>query len=850
MAAEHVDKPRILIVEDNPANVDVLIDQLASAGFTIAVAEDGEEALERSQYKAPDLILLDVILPGIDGFETCRRLKANHRTQSIPVIFMTALTDLADKMRGFAVGGVDFVTKPVQEQEVMARVKTHLALRRMQQQIEAQNAQLQQEIAVRQQVEADLQRAHLELERRVAERTSDLAQANAILREQIAEREQAEAALRRERDLVARIMDTSPAGITVVNREGQVIFADPRAEQVLGLVRDQLMGRLYNDPEWRIVDYQGLTLPDEALPFQRVMYTGKPVYDIRHAIERPDGRRVLLAINAAPLLDEAGQVDGMVAAINDVTSQIQAEEELKQHRDRLEELVRERTAELAVAKEQAEVANQAKSAFLASMSHELRTPLNGILGYAQILSRAGGLTPLQADGLRIMQQSGEHLLTLIDDVLDLAKIEAGKFELVPADLHLATFLQSIVAICRIRAEQKRLTFVYEAAPDVPDGICADEKRLRQLLINLLGNAIKFTTHGRVTLRMSVVHDTASGVPTQHVAAPDYRQHPEGARTDTRSRTPITLRFEVADTGIGISPAALDKIFQPFGQAGNAQQRAEGTGLGLAISQRLVRQMGSAIQVDSRVGQGSTFWFDLTVPVAATESVANLSATRLIVGYAGPRRTILIADDSLYNRTFLVKLLNTLGFTLLEAADGASALALALAAQPDLILMDLLMPALTGMEVTQALRQQTELRKVVIVATSASVFDTDRQQSLLSGCDAFLPKPIRVKQLLELLATHLDLQWCYAEAEPPISITAVADDAADVDALVPPAPDELAALFELASIGDILGLQARAALLAQGDLVLRPFAQRLAHLAGRFELEQVLALIVQYLHPEE
>ncbi len=159
MAAEHVDKPRILIVEDNPANVDVLIAQLASAGFTIAVAEDGEEALERSQYKAPDLILLDVILPGIDGFETCRRLKANHHTQSIPVIFMTALTDLADKMRGFAVGGVDFVTKPVQEQEVLARVKTHLALRRMQQQIEAQNAQLQQEIAVRQQVEADLQRA-------------------------------------------------------------------------------------------------------------------------------------------------------------------------------------------------------------------------------------------------------------------------------------------------------------------------------------------------------------------------------------------------------------------------------------------------------------------------------------------------------------------------------------------------------------------------------------------------------------------------------------------------------------------------------------------------------------------
>jgi PAS domain S-box-containing protein len=830
MTAEHVDKPRILIVEDNPANVDVLIDQLSSAGFTIAVAEDGEDALELCQYRAPDLILLDVILPGIDGFETCQRLKANQRTQSIPVIFMTALTDLADKMRGFAVGGVDFVTKPVQEQEVLARVKTHLALRRMQQQIEAQNAQLQQEIAVRQQAEVDLQRAHVELERRVSERTSELAQANAILRQQIAEREQAEAALRRERDLVARIMDTSPAGITVVNREGQLMFADPRAEQVLGLAKDQLMGRMYNSPEWRIVDYQGFPLPDEALPFQRVMCTGAPVYDIRHAIEWADGRRVLLAINAAPLLDEAGQVDGMVAAINDVTSQVQAEGELKQHRDRLEELVRERTAELAVAKNQAEVANQAKSAFLASMSHELRTPLNGILGYAQILSRAGGLTPLQVDGLRIMQQSGEHLLTLIDDVLDLAKIEAGKFELVPADLHLPTFLQNIVAICRIHAEQKQLSFVYEPAPDVPSGICADQKRLRQLLINLLGNAIKFTTQGRVTLRVSVV-----------------RGQPSIAGDPADSGHSVTLRFEVEDTGIGISPAALERIFQPFEQAGNARQRAEGSGLGLAISQRLVRQMGSTIQVDSRVEQGSTFWFDLTVPVVAAELVVNLSAVGSVVGYAGARRTILVADDSPYNRTFLVKLLAALGFTLLEAADGSSALALARESQPDLILMDLLMPGLTGMEVTQMLRQQTDLRKVVIVATSASVFDTDRQQSLLAGCDAFLPKPIRVDQLLDVLAAHLDLQWCYAEADLP---SALADSTDDAGALAPPGPDELAALFELASIGDILGLQARAAELGQSDPMLRPFARRLEHLAGRFEPEQVLALIVQYLHPEE
>ena len=210
----------------------------------------------------------------------------------------------------------------------------------------------------------------------------------------------------------------------------------------------------------------------------------------------------------------------------------------------------------------------------------------------------------------------------------------------------------------------------------------------------------------------------------------------------------------------------------------------------------------------------------------------------------------MADDSPYNRAFLVKLLTTLGFTVLEAPDGSSALALAQSAQPDLILMDLLMPGLTGMQVTQALRKQAELHKVVIVATSASVFDSDRQQSLLAGCDAFLPKPIRVEQLLALLATHLELEWCKAEGEPVGSNGAETEEVEVDGALAAPGPEELAALFELASIGDILGLQARAAQLEQHDPRLGPFARRLGSLAGRFESEQARALIARFLRPEE
>jgi PAS domain S-box-containing protein len=816
----------VLIVDDQPANLAVLSAYLEGAGLHVLVALDGESGLDQARYAQPDLILLDVQLPGMDGFATCQCLKAEADTAAIPVLFMTARTEAADRLAGFAAGGVDYITKPFEEQEVLARVTAHLRLRQLTNRLQAHNLELHA-------AQAALRQANEDLERRVQERMADLVTANQDLLAQIAERKQAEELLRRERDLVARIMDTSPAGIVVVNREGQISFANPRAEQVLGLTRDQITVRMYNAPEWRVTDYHGNAFRDEDLPFRQVMRTGRPVYDIRQAIQGPDGQRVLLAINAAPLVDEAGQADGMVAAVDDITARVQAEEELKQHRDHLEELVNERTAELAVAKEQAEVANQAKSIFLASISHELRTPLNGILGYAQILTRAGGLTSRQADGLHIMRQSGEHLLTLINDVLDLTKIEAGKLDLAPTDLHFPSFLQDLVGFCRMRAEQKGLTLAYQAAPDLPKDIRVDENRVRQVLLNVLGNAIRFTNTGRVTFRVSCSDKW-------QVTSDESQSPPLVARHSSR------VTFEVIDTGVGISPDDLSRLFRPFEQVGDPRQRADGTGLGLAISQRLLQQMSSTLQVKSEVGKGSTFWFDLVVPVVDRTLEAASSSDRPIVGYAGPRQTILVADDSVYNRSILVDLLTPLGFTVVEAADGPAVLEHVRALRPDVILMDLLMPGMTGTEAAQAIRQLEATPEMVIIATSASVLDTDRQQSLLASCDAFLPKPIRVDQLLEVLARHLRLTWCYAAAEPRASAPTDVDDIATV---VPP-PAELARLFELAEIGDILGLQARATYLEQLDPQLRPFAQHLGRLAGRFELEQALALIACYLQPEE
>jgi CheY-like chemotaxis protein len=387
----------------------------------------------------------------------------------------------------------------------------------------------------------------------------------------------------------------------------------------------------------------------------------------------------------------------------------------------------------------APIAPCAKSEFLVQMSHELRTPLNAILGFAQILKRDKTLDERNRFAVNTIESSGAHLLALLNDVLDLSRIEAGRLELYPSVVELRSLLQSVLDIVRARAEQKKLHLVIDLAHDLPRSVLVDERRLRQVLLNLLGNAIKFTDSGHISL-------CASALP------------PCGAGRDAQRR----LRIEVEDTGVGIAPADLHTIFKPYQQAGDPTRRAGGTGLGLAISRSLVHALGGTIGVASTLQAGSRFWVELDVNVMQGGAQAH-DDEHDIRGYLGPRRTVLIVDDSIEHRALMTQLLQSLGFETVEARNGAEALLQAQTTKPDLILMDNAMPEMTGMHAITALRAQPQFESVPVIAISASVTQVQAQQCLASGFDAFLPKPVRFDDLLYTVGALLQLQWTYAEA---------------------------------------------------------------------------------------
>jgi signal transduction histidine kinase len=426
------------------------------------------------------------------------------------------------------------------------------------------------------------------------------------------------------------------------------------------------------------------------------------------------------------------------------------------------ELLKKQVKQLEVAKRDAEAASQAKTQFLANMTHELRTPLNAILGFTQLLSRAQNLKANQQEHLQIINRSGQHLLGLINDVLEMSKIEAGVTKFYARVFQLQALINSLQEMLALKARDKGLQLISYLAPDLPQYIKTDESKLRQVLLNLLTNAIKFTSEGYVILRVKVL------------------EIPESSENNDKSSKPKNYRlgFEVEDTGCGIAPEDLDTLFDAFSQGKTDVKFIEGAGLGLAISRHFVQLMKGDISIQSQLGKGTVVTFDILVTPGISEGVPQPVLQQRVVGLAPnqPQYRILVVEDRWENRQLLVTMLSRLGFEVLEATNGQEGVQMWETEEPNLIFMDMRMPVMDGYEATKRIRTSLKGQAAVIIALTAYAFEENKAAIIEAGCDDFISKPFQEEVLLEKIAHHLGVQYVYEACEIPAD-DSVADSSA-------------------------------------------------------------------------
>ncbi|MEG3839305.1 ATP-binding protein [Microcoleus sp. herbarium14] len=553
--------------------------------------------------------------------------------------------------------------------------------------------------------------------------------------------------------------------------------------------------------------------------------------------------------------DELGE---LAKSFNSMAQQLQQSFETLEHR------VLERTAQLAVAKDKAEVANQAKSTFLANMSHELRSPLNAILGFSQLMTRSQTLSPEHQENISIISSSGEHLLTLINNVLDLSKIESGRTTLNPKKIDLFRLLHDVEDMFELKADDKHLQLVFDRSYDVPQYVETDELKLRQILINLLNNALKFTDNGGVSVRVSKqvsgrnnqaegerVYLSKQSINTEDLLSNSIKtsqliqsEKASYATHNNASDTAYTflLHFEVEDTGPGIAANELENLFEAFVQTQTGKDSQEGTGLGLPISRKFVELMGGEMIVCSAVNKGSNFKFDIQVSAVDAADIESPKPTRNVIALEPNQHPyrILIVDDKPLNRQLLIKLLSPLGLELKEATNGQKAIEIWDSWEPHLIWMDMRMPVMDGYEATQYIKSTIKGQATAIIALTASVLEEERAVILSAGCDAFMRKPFREADIFDAMHKHIGVRYIYEDpGQTRLSAIKECDremTAADFVKL----PDSLVADLKLAILNVDMDLIESA--IEQIRLKDAVTASAIAKCIENFEYDKVLKLI--------
>lgn len=602
------------------------------------------------------------------------------------------------------------------------------------------------------------------------------------------------------------IFETLHDLIWLKNAEGVYLACNPMFERFFGAKESEIVGKTdYDFVDSKLADF--FRAHDD-----KAMNAKKPIIIEEWITFADDGRRALLETVKTPMRDAQGHLIGILGFARDITQRKQAEEELKKHRDHLENLVAERTADLMIAKEAAEAANIAKSTFIATMSHELRTPLNAVLGFSELMSHDESATEAQKETLRIINRSGAHLLSMINDVLDISKIEAGRLDVDIQAFDVIKLLNEIGEMINVRAVAKQLSFSVNLAANIQRFVKSDSGKLRQVLINLLGNAIKFTREGEVRLHAHTEPFTS---------------------VDT-----LLLVVEVVDNGVGIPADKLEELFKPFVQLVQENADVKGTGLGLAISKSLIELMGGKISVSSVVGEGSTFKIELPVAFASLADIAAEENYRAVKSLAPnqPDWRLLVVDDSADNRLLLCTMLISMGLHVREAENGLEAIEMFKQWQPHLIWMDMRMPMMDGYEATKKIRQLANGDKVKIIALTASAFIEQHREIIEVGCDAVLHKPFHIPEIFAALSKHLGVKFIYQDA-PVTASSPTSKITADMMATLPSALRE-----ELHEATMTLDTEEIDTVIVQIRTIESEIADSLDALAKGYQFDQIIQLL--------